>query len=208
VRVERVVLAEGRAIETLQFRSGRRSRDEVWAFVCPGRVQGPGPRAPARALGPDVESLCPSKYASPLVAAVGAHPRLPGAGARVPASSQLVSVHALWLLPLAFSPLLHAGRRRQDEAEPDRPLEPAIWTGAAASLGLVVVVSFAAASGWLPSAGWRQASARWLWGLELGIASSTFELVLGGLALWILLCALRLLVGKVGFTRVRGRRAA
>jgi hypothetical protein len=103
----RVVVAEteeGRP--ALEFISGPVPEGARWRFVCPGQALGPGPSAPLR-TGKGGRALCASKYASPLVAALGAHPSLEGARAQA-------STRAAWplgwgLLGLSLLGLLIAG---------------------------------------------------------------------------------------------------
>lgn len=78
-RVE--VVDELRGKPALEFISGPVPRGASWTFVCPGVALGPGPEAPLR-TGKGGRALCAGKYASPLVAALGAHPSLDGVQTR------------------------------------------------------------------------------------------------------------------------------
>ncbi len=103
--------------------------------------------------------------------------------------------------------------RESDSSSSDAPeerpwAEPTLWTSAMAIATLTTVQFGAAMDGWLPSAGWEIAGARWLWGWGGGVRSWQLELGLGLSALWIGLTTLQILVEALSGPRFRGRRAA
>lgn len=211
-----------RPIKVLRFTSGRASLTDAWRFACPGQPVGKGARPPTRRISVDAsQALCPSKYAAPLVAAMGTHSAIPGAAeGKGPASWGWPSLVDRLGLPRVAARVLNAGsllvlafwlalwRFRSGNAS--REPSAASWLGLVSAI-LLVSLCFAAAAtcGWSPDAGggnWVLGPAEWLWRAGVCDRSSTLEAALGILALWISLGAMAALI-QVWHMEARGTRA-